>query len=324
MKSTNPIKKETFFLSYVREDMYNVQALYEKLKNNNFNVWFDKTNLLGGQKWSDKIKETIKNSKAIIICISKSSINKEGFYQREINHALECEKEKPKGVIYIIPLLLEDCDIPPHLQIFHCIKYFGKNGFKNLIQTLSSLISVRQTFPDKKTIKPNAQKVILNRRCDDGNAPWADTAGSEIAVRLSPVNFPTVLEKIRVYITSDDAPWTPFKINIYSSNSVHPGKQLNEIDIIDHDGNGNKWHDIDISEHKIIISEGDFFVSMEWLKASGEDGTMNEVQYVYANKNVEMPGKTFFKYGNQNKWWRINELTCWIHAVDSLGNEIKP
>ncbi|MCP4761965.1 MAG: toll/interleukin-1 receptor domain-containing protein [archaeon] len=323
IKSTNHIGKGTFFLSYVREDSSIVKTLFNKLQSSNFNVWFDKTSLLGGQKWSNEIEKEIKNSKAFIVCISKSSNKKSGFYQREINYALECAKEKPNGVIYIIPLLLDKCALPAHLKELHSIDYYESNGLKNLVRTLNSLNNNEQSSHQMELINPNAQKVKLNHRCNNGNAPWSDTNGSQIAVRLSPVNYPTILEKIKVYITSDDAPWTPFKINIYSPNNQHPGNRLNSIDIVDHDGNGNKWHDIDITEHKIIISEGDFFVSMEWLEAPGLNGE-NEVQYVYASSNKDMPGKTFFKYGTQDKWWRINDLTCWIHAIDSLGTEITP
>ncbi|MDQ1770769.1 TIR domain-containing protein [Labilibaculum sp. A4] len=322
MNSTNQNKNEAFFLSYAIEDISVVKTLYDKLKAKNQSVWFDRESLTGGQEWSDKIARVIKNSKAVIICLSKKSVDKEGFYQREIKHALECAKEKPFGATYIIPVMLEECSIPQELERFHCIRYFEKDGFNKLLKTLNSLSENRFSKTSESYILLSSLNETLNHNCIDGIAPWSNYAGSEIAVLLSPIVRPAYLKKVKFFVTDDEEPNTEFKVNIYEVSHNRPGEKLNKFDIIGKDGNGNKWVEIDISEHKIFISEGDFFVSMEWLKAPGENGDYS--QYLLKKDNPVEPGKTFLKFGNDSKWWKKNSFNCYIHAIDSLGNEIKP
>ncbi len=321
---TSPFNgNKKMFLSYMREDFNEASKLFDKLKTLNFKVWFDIKSLLGGQDWSPEIEGAIKKSKAFIVFVSKKFNEKDGFYHREIKYALECDKEKPPGKIYIIPLLLEDCEIPVNLKDKHCIRYYEINGFNNLIKTLNSLPKDNEMTQEKDKRIPSLYEEASNPNLEDCIAPYSNIAGSECAVRLSPLNYPTILNKVRLFITDDEEPNTEFKVNIYGiSNNNRPGVRLNKFEIFGKDGNGNKWVEIDISEHKIFISKGDFFVSMEWLKAPGEYGDF--AQFVKFSKNPNRPGRTFLKHGKNGKWWKKNSINCWIHAIDSMDNVIIP
>lgn len=70
------------------------------------NPWFGEINLLAGQNWREEIPKAIKNSEAIIVLLSKNSINKEGYVQREIKFALDKAAEMPSGKIFLIPAKL--------------------------------------------------------------------------------------------------------------------------------------------------------------------------------------------------------------------------
>jgi hypothetical protein len=39
-------------------------------------------------------------------------VTKEGYVQREIRRAIEVAEEKPEGTIFIVPVKLEECDVP--------------------------------------------------------------------------------------------------------------------------------------------------------------------------------------------------------------------
>jgi hypothetical protein len=64
-------------------------------------AWLDDENLLPGQKWEMEIPKAVKNADAVIICLSKSSITKEGYVQKEIKFALDFATEKPENTIYL-------------------------------------------------------------------------------------------------------------------------------------------------------------------------------------------------------------------------------
>ena len=51
----------------------------------------------------------------MVLLLSKQSVNKRGFVQREANDAIERLRYKQPTDIYVIPLLLEPCEVPGHI-----------------------------------------------------------------------------------------------------------------------------------------------------------------------------------------------------------------
>ncbi|MBL0347269.1 toll/interleukin-1 receptor domain-containing protein [Candidatus Villigracilis affinis] len=94
-------------------DKSKVRQLYDRLKNEKgIDPWLDVEKLLPGVDWDLEITAAVKTSHVVLVCLSKDSINKEGYIQKEIKQALDVADEKPDGTIFIIPLRLEDCDVP--------------------------------------------------------------------------------------------------------------------------------------------------------------------------------------------------------------------
>jgi TIR domain-containing protein/Leucine Rich Repeat (LRR) protein len=130
-------RKLKVFLCHSSNDKPQVRRLYKKLSNDNIDTWLDAENLLPGQEWEYEITKAVANSDAIIICLSNNSVTKEGFVQKEIRFALGKAEEKPEGTIFIIPALLEDCEVPQRLSKRHWVKLFEKNGYNLLLKALS-------------------------------------------------------------------------------------------------------------------------------------------------------------------------------------------
>jgi formylglycine-generating enzyme required for sulfatase activity len=78
----------------------------------------------------------VRAAEAIIVCLSQSSISKEGYVQKEIGYALDVAEEKPEGTLFIFPLKLEDCDIPPRLSRWQAGRLFAERGYERLVQAL--------------------------------------------------------------------------------------------------------------------------------------------------------------------------------------------
>jgi len=66
-------------------------------------------------------------------------VNKEGFIQKELRYAREISLEKPEGSIYLIPLRLDDCDVPRGLRFIQWVNYFGEDREENYENLLESL-----------------------------------------------------------------------------------------------------------------------------------------------------------------------------------------
>jgi len=106
------------FLCYVREDKERLENLYQKLSDAGFKPWMAKKDLVGGERWKSRISQAIRRSDLFLACLSANSVDKRGFVQREIKDALDIWREKLESDIYLIPVRLEDCEVPESLRDF--------------------------------------------------------------------------------------------------------------------------------------------------------------------------------------------------------------
>jgi tetratricopeptide (TPR) repeat protein len=124
------------FLCHSSEDKPDVRKLHGHLRAKGFDPWLDEENLLAGEDWRQKIPEVVRAADIVIVCLSRGSINKRGYVQKEIRYALDVADELPEGTIYIIPLKLEECEIPERLRRWHGVSVFDEKGYARLIETL--------------------------------------------------------------------------------------------------------------------------------------------------------------------------------------------
>jgi hypothetical protein len=148
------------FLCYVPEDETEVRRLYTRLKNDGIDAWLDKEKLLPGQDWQLEITKTVKNSDAIIVCLSFQFVTKEGFVQKEIKLALDVAGEKPEGTIYFIPVRLDECTIPDSLHNYYSVDLFEDEGYEKIKRA----IKTRFDLPEKESPTNPAQNIAVNSK----------------------------------------------------------------------------------------------------------------------------------------------------------------
>ncbi|HTX92249.1 MAG TPA: toll/interleukin-1 receptor domain-containing protein [Anaerolineales bacterium] len=125
------------FICHASQDKPAVRKLFGLLKNEEWiDPWLDEERILGGQKWDFEIRKAVQASDVVIVCLTRTSITKDGYVQKEIRLALDIADEKPEGTIYIIPLKLEKCTVPDRLGTWQWINYFSKDGHARLLDSL--------------------------------------------------------------------------------------------------------------------------------------------------------------------------------------------
>lgn len=102
------------FISYAREDQAAANRLVAELREHHVDPWFDVEKLLPGQNWKHVIREAPRHSTHFIALLSRASVNKRGFVQKELRHALELLGEFPPGDIFLIPVRLEPVEVQHH------------------------------------------------------------------------------------------------------------------------------------------------------------------------------------------------------------------
>jgi tetratricopeptide (TPR) repeat protein len=136
--------KLSVFLCHSSADKPAVKELYKRLSSQGWiDPWLDSEKLLPGQDWNTEIERALETAHAVIVTLSKGSVNKEGYLQREFKYALDVAFEKPEGSIFIIPLKLEEIDkleLPRSLRSLQYVDYFPKNkrvsAFERILESL--------------------------------------------------------------------------------------------------------------------------------------------------------------------------------------------
>jgi hypothetical protein len=116
------------FLCHSSGDKLAVRELYKQLKDPGVEPWRDEEKLIPGQDWDTEIRKSVRASDVVIVCLSRGAITKEGYVQKEIKQALNMSDEKPEGTIYLIPLRLENCEVPGRLRRWQWVDYFESRG----------------------------------------------------------------------------------------------------------------------------------------------------------------------------------------------------
>lgn len=128
-------KKLLVFISHASEDTSAAKRLAKKLREDGFEPWLYVENLLPGQKWSYEVEKMMHTSDVVLVCFSTASVMKEGYIQREYKRAAWLQEEKPEGMIFIIPVRLDNCDLPYFVHELQSVDY--PDGYDRLVAALS-------------------------------------------------------------------------------------------------------------------------------------------------------------------------------------------
>lgn len=132
-----PNRQLKVFLCHSSSDKPIVRDLYQKLAaRKNIDPWLDEVKLLPGVDWNNEITQAVKESDVVIACLSRASINKEGYVQKEIRRALDVAEEKPDRTIFIIPLRVEECEVPQRLSQWQWVNYYEDGAIERLLSAL--------------------------------------------------------------------------------------------------------------------------------------------------------------------------------------------
>lgn len=145
------------FISYAKEDINYAEKLYDFLLSKNYDPWLDKKKLLVGQEWEFHIQDALHKADFIILLLSKTSVSKRGYVQREFKKALYYCEEKLESDIFIIPIKIDDCDVPFQLQKNQWLEYHN-NAFGQIIEAIEvqrkTLLKVTNTLElGKETVQ---------------------------------------------------------------------------------------------------------------------------------------------------------------------------
>jgi hypothetical protein len=152
-------RKLCVFLCHSSQDKSIVRELYQRLNAEGWiDPWLDEEKLLPGQDWDMEIEKAVEDSDAIVVCISNTSVSKEGYVQKEIKVALNFALYKPEETIFIIPLRLDDCPTPRNLRSIQYIDFFPAKRQERAYHRLCQSLQLRL----EQIIKRETEEQVSN------------------------------------------------------------------------------------------------------------------------------------------------------------------
>ena len=122
---------QQIFISYSRKDMSFVRKLAGDLEKAGYDVWWDLTDLRGGDDWVRVIPAAIESSQHFIIVLSPNSIESE-WVRKEYTQALSLRRK-------IIPIMLEATGVPFALNTINYINFATGEYVDNFNSLLTAL-----------------------------------------------------------------------------------------------------------------------------------------------------------------------------------------
>ena len=140
-----PMTKKHVFVSYCRDNKDDVAQLRNQLIAAGEKIWWDQ-DILGGQDWKFEIRKAMKEAYAVVVCLSEETADRitSGIYP-EVLDAIGAYREHAPGGIFLIPVRLSECEIPPieidatrTLDRLQYIDLFSPDGLDQLVKSLQA------------------------------------------------------------------------------------------------------------------------------------------------------------------------------------------
>lgn len=112
------------FLCYPSEVEGTAREVKAFVRSVDIECWFDKDSLVAGEDWDRSRRIALEQADVVLVLCAAATTQRNGVYQRELNEALRLSEDRRVGTVYILPLRIEDCPLPPELRRLQYVDHF--------------------------------------------------------------------------------------------------------------------------------------------------------------------------------------------------------
>ncbi len=145
--SDQPRPAGAVFLSYAREDAEAARRIAEALRGFGIEVWFDLSELRGGDVWDQKIRRQIKECTLFVPVISShTQAREEGYFRREWRIAVDRTHDMAENRAFLIPVIVDDtkesvANVPEQFLKAHCTRLPGGEPTSQFVEQVKRLLN---------------------------------------------------------------------------------------------------------------------------------------------------------------------------------------
>lgn len=131
------------FLCHSLLDKPIVRELYQRLNAEGWiDPWLDEEEILPGQNFELEIKKAVRAADVVIVCISTTSVTKDGYVQKELRNVLDVAGEKPADSVFVIPVRFDNVYPPESLKSWQYVDYYPEDrrnwAFQRILKSLEA------------------------------------------------------------------------------------------------------------------------------------------------------------------------------------------
>jgi hypothetical protein len=158
------MSEQVIFFSYSRDDSDFVLGLAKELRESGAQIWLDQLDIKAGARWDTSIEKALEAANTLLVVLSETSVGSNNVLD-EVSFALEEKKT-------VVPVLLEDCDIPFRLRRlqFADLREDRQKGIATLISALQLDSGVAKKLADKVEV-PAVTKPVEKKAQEPMPAP---------------------------------------------------------------------------------------------------------------------------------------------------------
>jgi TolB-like protein/tetratricopeptide (TPR) repeat protein len=149
------------FLSYASQDAPDAQHLCEALRAAGVEVWFDQSELRGGDAWDSSIRKQIKTCALFIPLISRHTHDRdEGYFRLEWKLAVDRSHLMSAGRAFLLPVVIDDTrdddeQVPERFREVQWTRLPGGDTSPAFVERVRRLLSA-ELSPGSTEFKPEA------------------------------------------------------------------------------------------------------------------------------------------------------------------------
>jgi len=174
--STSPSTTGAVFLSYAREDTDAARRIADALRGFGVEVWFDQSELRGGDAWDQKIRTQIKTCALFVPIISQHTEERaEGYFRREWKLAIDRTQDMGNTRAFIVPVVIDvtketDADVPEEFLRYQWVRLADGEPTPQFVEQVKKLLEapkrssvVRRGLPTPPGSDPAASAPAILR-----------------------------------------------------------------------------------------------------------------------------------------------------------------
>src|SRR5215467_3650854 len=169
------------FLSYASEDAEAAERIATALRAAGVEVWFDKSELRGGDVWDGQIRQHIHDCRLFIPLISAHTEGRdEGYFRREWRLAVERAGDMAETKAFLVPVVVDGtaergASVPEKFHELHWTRLPGGETPSAFVERVRRLLSPEVPTAGAATTHAGSTTAPLSPR--SVRQPWRSKAG---------------------------------------------------------------------------------------------------------------------------------------------------